>query len=403
MFGEGTSNLQQSSSSSTATTTTTTTNVASNGGGNGINNEHGPHSNPFHPGLNHDYRYRDQMYRLIISQLYYDGQAQLAKNISGVMGILDMCPPSDRLYQTVAQSLIASGELPTTKSSNNDSLYNILTDGIDLDFETERQPSASTLAPSTYETIYVTSHKGPCRAGCFNPNGQLLATGSVDASIKILDVERMLAKSFIPINTNNTGSSNNNQNNDQQQPSQQQQPQQSQQQQQEHNSDSHPVIRTLYDHMEEVSCLIFHPRDQFLISGSHDMTIKIFDYSKPSVKRACKSIQESNTIRCLAIHPTGDYLIVGSQHPTIRLYHMPTFQSFISSMISDQHKGPITSICYSPNTQCYASSSKDGDIRIWDTVSNRCVGILPRAHEGLEICSLQYSRNGKVIIVLFFF
>ena len=80
---------------------------------------------------------------------------------------------------------------------------------------------------------------------------------------------------------------------------------------------------------------------------------------------------------------------------------MPTFQSFISPVITDQHKGPITSICYAPNTQCYASSSKDGDIRIWDTVSNRCICVLPRAHEGLEICSLQYSRNGKVIIVLF--
>ncbi|KAH9528473.1 cleavage stimulation factor, 3' pre-RNA, subunit 1 [Dermatophagoides farinae] len=388
MFGEVTSSFQSSSSK-------TTTNVASNGN-DGINNatsaEHGLRANQFHPGLNHDYRYRDQMYRLIISQLYYDGQAQLAKNISGVMGILDMCPPSDRLYQTVAQSLITAGE-PPTKSSNNDSLYssndNMLTNGIDLDFETERQPSASSLAPSSYETIYVTSHKGPCRTGCFNYNGQLLATGSVDASIKILDVERMLAKSFIPINTNNTSSGQN---------EQQQQQQQPPPQQQEHNSDSHPVIRTLYDHMEEVSCLVFHPRDQFLISGSHDMTIKVFDYSKPSVKRACKSIRESNTIRCLALHPTGDYLLVGSQHPTIRLYHMPTFQSFISPVITDQHKGPITSICYAPNTQCYASSSKDGDIRIWDTVSNRCICVLPRAHEGLEICSLQYSRNGKYLL-----
>ena len=44
--------------------------------------------------------------------------------------------------------------------------------------------------PATYETAYVTSHKGNCRSGAFSPDGQLCATGSVDASIKILDVER---------------------------------------------------------------------------------------------------------------------------------------------------------------------------------------------------------------------
>ena len=51
------------------------------------------------------------------------------------------------------------------------------------------------MLPSHYETVYVTSHKGQCRVGAFSSDGQLVATGSVDASIKILDVERMIAKS----------------------------------------------------------------------------------------------------------------------------------------------------------------------------------------------------------------
>ena len=65
-------------------------------------------------------------------------------------------------------------------------------------------------------------------------------------------------------------------------------------------------------------------------------------------------------------------------------------------MIEDQHKGPITSLNYSPSNQVYVSSSKDGDIRIWDTVSNRCVAVFPKAHDGHEICSAAFSRNGKV-------
>jgi len=64
---------------------------------------------------------------------------------------------------------------------------------IDLEFETDSNTIAP--EPALYETAYVTSHKGNCRAGCFSADGQLIATGSVDASIKILDVDRMLAKS----------------------------------------------------------------------------------------------------------------------------------------------------------------------------------------------------------------
>lgn len=58
-------------------------------------------------------------------------------------------------------------------------------------------------------------------------------------------------------------------------------------------TDAHPVIRTLYDHMEEVTCVQFHPTEQLLVSGSHDLTIKLYDYAKPSVKRALKTIQVS--------------------------------------------------------------------------------------------------------------
>ena len=55
---------------------------------------------------------------------------------------------------------------------------------LDLEFETNVICTAP--EPSLYETVYVTSHKGACRAGAFSPDGQLIATGSSDASIKVI-------------------------------------------------------------------------------------------------------------------------------------------------------------------------------------------------------------------------
>ena len=49
--------------------------------------------------------------------------------------------------------------------------------GLDLEYETEMGGTAP--EPATYETAYVTSHKGNCRCGAFSADGQLCATGSV--------------------------------------------------------------------------------------------------------------------------------------------------------------------------------------------------------------------------------
>ncbi|KAJ8782980.1 hypothetical protein J1605_009588 [Eschrichtius robustus] len=98
--------------------------------------------------------------------------------------------------------------------------------GIDLEFDADVQ----TMSPeaSEYKTCYVTSHKGPCRVATYNRDGQLIATGSADASIKILDTERMLAKSAMPVEVmmNETA---------------------------QQNMENHAVIPTLYDDVDEVT------------------------------------------------------------------------------------------------------------------------------------------------------
>lgn len=282
------------------------------------------------------------------------------------------CPPSDRLLHLM---LIGAAHEPdrskkdnTTISTFSTSFDNTLGSGLDLEFETEAQTQAP--EPAQYETAYVTSHKGNCRAGAFSADGQLIATGSVDASIKILDVDRMLAKSAP----------------DEMAPGDQ--------------TGGHPVIRTLYDHLEEVTCLEFHPREPILVSGSRDFSVKLFDFSKASVKKAFRTITDADQIRCLSFHPTGDFLTVGTNHPVVRLYDVNTAQCFVCSIPNHQHTAGITSIKYSPDAKTYASAGKDGSIKLWDGVSNRCINTFVKAHDGYEVCSVTFTKNGKVIILV---
>ncbi|KAI4469044.1 cleavage stimulation factor subunit 1 [Holotrichia oblita] len=203
---------------------------------------------------------RELLYRLIISQLFYDGHQTIGTTLTGAIQADPPCAPSDRLLHIMIAGLEHEPERkdrPHNPGIGNNSVG----PGLDLEFETDANLPAP--EPALYETAYVTSHKGNCRAGCFSSDGQLIATGSVDASIKILDVDRMLAKSAP----------------DEMDPSRGEQ-------------QGHPVIRTLYDHMEEVTCLEFHPKEPILVSGSKDNTVKMFDISKASVKKAFKTITE---------------------------------------------------------------------------------------------------------------
>ena len=176
---------------------------------------------------------RDKLYRLIISQLFYDGYQQVAVTLTNMVHADPPCPPSDRLSHVVTLGMDKETE-PGHRNLNKSEQE--LGPGLDLEYETEMTSSAP--EPATYETAYVTSHKGNCRSGAFSADGQLCATGSVDASIKILDVDRMLAKS----NPEGRGGM---------------------------DQTGHPVIRTLYDHLEvrdqiSVSVLLFK---HLLVSG----------------------------------------------------------------------------------------------------------------------------------------
>lgn len=89
----------------------------------------------------------------------------------------------------------------------------------------------------------------------FSPDGRFAATGSHDSSLKLLDVSKIKNRS------GDTGDK--------------------------------PVIRALYDHLEPVNDLSFHPNGLVLASCSNDQSIKLFDLSKSGVKRAFRYLQVS--------------------------------------------------------------------------------------------------------------
>ena len=295
------------------------------------------------------------LYRLMVSQLFYDGHQAEALALARAAGEDSACPPSTRLAALVAAGLGAEAEARPEPD--------VTPSGLDLDAETEGSGAPS---PADYETVYVTAHKSACRAGAFSACGGLVATGSVDASIKVLDAARMRAKA-------GAGAG-------------------------QHDDDTHPVVRTLYDHEAEVTCLAFHPSQPLLLSGSEDCSVKLYDLARPQAKRAQRTLSETSAVRALAMHPGGGHVLVATLHPTVRLYDVRTLQCFVAADPRDQHAAPVVDAAWDAAGALLATAAEDGAVRLWDGVSARVVAAFPRAHDGADLVSVAFSRNGKYLL-----
>ena len=323
---------------------------------------------------------QEHLYRLIISQLRYDGFDVAANTITKVVSTYNQhlpCAPSSKLSHLVKLGLEKETEIgldPSVSSSpvdhsqsTNLSLYFDPSSWLDLEVTSDDQISSGPV--SQHETSFITVHKGPATVAAFSFDGQIAASASADTSIKVLDVDRMLNK-FPGASTSGINS----------------------------QQDLHPVIRTLYDHTSTINTLDFHPRLAVLASGGQDMFVKMFDYSKPATKKAFKSIQEPWPIHCVRFHPGGDFLLVSTFHPIIRLYDIRTLECFVSSSANDHHAGPVNEVCWSNDAKMYASTSDDGTIKLWDGVSARCINTFKNAHGGAEVSSIQFSKNSKYLL-----
>eukprot|EP00743_Colponemidia_sp_Colp-15_P004154 GILK01004483.1.p1 GENE.GILK01004483.1~~GILK01004483.1.p1 ORF type:complete len:475 (-),score=51.01 GILK01004483.1:141-1529(-) len=327
---------------------------------------------------------RQRLYQMIYQQLLDDGFPTAAAAVAEatvIQGRRDFAP--HRLAQLVQRAiLIEKGSNVHTESWTPIDLQPIPPVGIEervLDLNSDEfgdnQGDQSVVAEMRVD--FTAMHKGASRVARYSHDGQWIATGSADTTVKLLDVKQIQAA------TERNGSHQESQSEDGALSA---------------TDMEKPVVRTFLDHSSRVNDVEFHPRSCILVSASRDSTIKFFDYTKASSKRSFRHIQETHEARCVRFHPSGDFLLVGTSHPMLRLYDVNTFQCFTAAKMEDHHRAGINQIRFSSDGSIFASCSKDGSIKLWDLVSNACVNTIPQAHLGADVTSIHFSRNNKYLL-----
>ncbi|KAG0246434.1 hypothetical protein BGX31_002088 [Mortierella sp. GBA43] len=268
------------------------------------------------------------------------------------------------------QARIKAASTPTaTVDEDDDTEAGTKLTRLNLDTDPKSPPGPGPML----STVCTTTHKEAVTCTTFSKDGRYAASGSADASLKIVDVNKMKLV----------------------------------------NDDVHPVIRTLYDHVSPVTDVDFHPNG-LVLAASSDTVVKLYDLSRPSVKRSFRYLQDSHPIKSVSFHPSGDFLLVGSEAETVRIFDVKTLQCFTPRTFSgpthsssadnnaQQHQGShrsgINHIEYAPTGSVFITASQDGSIKVWDAVSGKVVRTIENAHSGKGVTTATISRNGKYIL-----
>jgi len=150
------------------------------------------------------------------------------------------------------------------------------------------------------------------RVVAFSPNGRMLASGGLNDSIRLWDLE--------------TGK----------------------------------VVHTLHKHVNPIRSVAFSPDGSILASGSDDKTIKLWNLKTGKELSTLEGHRHS--VGSLAFSPDGRVLASGSSDTTIKLWDISSSQE-LDTLYG--HDCLVKSISFSPDGKTLVSASEDNTIKVW--------------------------------------
>jgi len=147
-------------------------------------------------------------------------------------------------------------------------------------------------------------------------------------------------------------------------------------------------VRSFEGHSGRISVTVVSPDGKFLLSGSEDKTLRLWNLSGGNCIRVFRG--HTGRISSAAISPDGKFLISGSDDKTIRLWEI---ESGHCIRIFEGHSGGVTCLSLSQDGSALISGGWDKDLRLWNLETGESI----RTFKGHEepVFSLSISADSK--------
>ena len=190
------------------------------------------------------------------------------------------------------------------------------------------------------EAFTLLGHSGLVRSVCFSPDGKFVASGSLDQTIKLWNLQEQ------------------------------------------------KEVFTLSGYSHSVESVCFSPDGKFVSSGSYDKTIKLWNLREQ--KEAFTFLGHLGLVRSVCFSPDGKFIASCSDDCRIKLWNLQEKKEVLT--FSDYS---VFSVCFSPDGKFIASSSNDGTIKLWNLQEQKKAFTLCSHIRSLY--SVCFSPDGKFI------
>ncbi|MBU4256861.1 WD40 repeat domain-containing protein, partial [Patescibacteria group bacterium] len=143
-------------------------------------------------------------------------------------------------------------------------------------------------------------------------------------------------------------------------------------------------------HSDFVESVVFSPDGKYIISGSGDNTIRLWDISTGKCVKIFNK-KDVDAVRKIIFSPNGKYIAFTDLGGIIKML------TISDGLLKRRFKGHslIHSIAFSPDGKYLVSGSDDGKIKLWDVSSGKCLKIL-KGHPH-SVMTVSFSPDGKYI------
>ncbi|HLK60522.1 MAG TPA: TIR domain-containing protein [Chthonomonadaceae bacterium] len=144
-------------------------------------------------------------------------------------------------------------------------------------------------------------------------------------------------------------------------------------------------------HVGAIRSLALHPNGQWIVSGSADNTLKLWDLGSGQCLRTFEG--HTGAVFSVSVLPDGERMVSGSADNTFKLWDLGSGQCLRTF---EGHTRTVFSVCVHSDGERLVSGSQDKTLKLWDIGSGQCL----RTFEGhtAEVLSVSVHPDGERLV-----
>ena len=149
------------------------------------------------------------------------------------------------------------------------------------------------------------------------------------------------------------------------------------------------IIATLEGHADWATSVSFSPDGATLASGSGDGTVKLWNVATGQIIATLEG--HTSWVTSVSFSPDGATVAFGSNNGTVKLWNVATGQAIATR---SSHKDGVSSVSFSPNGTTLASGSYDKTVKLWDAFTKENIADLGHTS---QVLSVSFSPDGATL------